>query len=453
MVTPPPLRRLKVRRCYNRGAFQKAIDLAWPETEHKGNRMFAIDILLRSYYNLGQWQAVLDVVAQFPEVNTDSTVNRARSKLIPHHRQEAAKPKPESLWEWNLDDLLSNWRLEDRRLWLRHPWGYVYWDMPEGFSLDTTSPALLHLALEVLLGPWVPETKRWNATRPIGQRLALSYSGGVDSTAAMLLLPDDTLLAYHERDFPSMLSHSLPHRTFEAVRERTGREVVCIPSNHEVIRTLHGKQTGFSTAHAAGAHLILLADHFDLRGIAFGTPIDNTWLKKGKTYRDFSESFYWTHWSKKFLQAGLHYVLPINHISEAGALMVCKQSPLVDVVNSCLRGDEERWCGRCWKCFHKNGPLGRSFDPTSTEIQTFLNTTPLRTAQHALWALKTQDLGHLVPHLAPFLEADLSWWEQAYRPGLALIDEQWRTGVEERTTGYLNWMEEPAPLEGVDLQV
>ena len=56
--------------------------------------MFAIDILLRSYYNLGQWQAVLDVAAQFPEVNTDSTVNRARSKLIPHHRQEAANPNP-----------------------------------------------------------------------------------------------------------------------------------------------------------------------------------------------------------------------------------------------------------------------------------------------------------------------------------------------------------------------
>jgi len=453
MVLPASLRRLRVRRCYNRAAYLQAIELAWAETEHPINRAFAVDILLRAHYNLGQWKEVLDIAAQFPEVEAGNTTKRARSKQLQEDRQQVGEPEPEHPAEWNSDNLLANWHQEDRRLWLRHPWGYVYWNMPEGFNLDATSPALLHLALEVLLGPWVPETKRWKATRPLGQRLALSYSGGVDSTAAMLLLPDDTLLAYHERDFPSMLSHSLPHRTFEAVRERTGREVVCVPSNHEVLRTLHGKQTGFSTAHAAGAHLILLADHFDLRGIAFGTPIDNTWLKKGKTYRDFSESFYWMHWSKKFLQAGLHYVLPINHISEAGALLVCKQSQLVDVVNSCLRGDDERWCGRCWKCFHKNGPLGRSFDPASTEIQTFLNTAPLRTAQHALWALKTQDLAHLVPHLVPFMEDDLSWWEHAYRPGLALIDEQWRTGVEERTTAYLKWMEEPAPLEGVDLQV
>lgn len=453
MVLPPSLRRLRVRRCYNRGAYAQAIELAWAETKHPTNRAFAVDILLRAHYNLGQWNEVLDIAAQFPEIEAGNIPNRARSKQLQEDRQQVGEPEPEHPVEWNSENLLTNWQLEDRRLWLRHPWGYVYWDMPEGFDLDATSPALLHLAIEVVLGPWIPETKRWKATRPQGHRLSLSYSGGVDSTAAMLLLPDDTLLAYHERDFPSMLSHSLPHRTFEAVRERTGREVVCVPSNHEVLRTLHGKQTGFSTAHAAGVHLILLADHFDLGGIAFGTPIDNTWLKKGKTYRDFSQSFYWMHWSKKFLQAGLHYVLPINHISEAGALSICKQSALSDVVNSCLRGDDERWCGRCWKCFHKNGPLGRSFDPNSTEIQTFLNTTPLRTAQHALWALQTQNLTHLTPHLGPWLKDDFSWWEQAYRPGLALIDEQWRTCVEERTTGYLKWMETPAPLEGVDLQV
>ena len=248
-----------------------------------------------------------------------------------------------------------------------------------------------------------------------------------------------------------MLSHTLPLATFEAIKQRTGREVLCIPSNHERIRTYHGKVNGFSDAHAAGVHLVLLADHLNLAGIAFGTPIDNTWLKRGSVYRDFSTDPYWTKSRAMFARAGLAYVLPVNHITEAGALEVCRQSELADVVNSCLRGVGKRWCGRCWKCFHKNGPLGREVDPTAPEITTFLNTKPLRTAQHALWALQVQQLEHLAPHLAPFLESDLSWWVDVYPPGLALIDEPWRTTVEQRSDAVLTRMTEPYPLESVHI--
>lgn len=454
MVGLAALRRLRIRRRYNAGDYEIAQNLARRELEVPENHAFATDILFRSAYNLKHWEEALALAERYPELDVGPLLERVRRRLSGAKQQDHRDPEPNQPQVWNEVDLLSNWFQEGSRLWLCHPWGHIYWDMPAGFEVDSTSPALLHLALEVLLSPWVPQTKQWpDIERREGQCLALSYSGGVDSTAAMMLLPEDTLLAYHERDFPSMLSHSLPHLTFEAIRERSGREVLCVPSNHERLRTLHGKQTGFSTANAAAVHLILLADHLDLCGIAFGTPIDNTWLQKGKTFRDFSTSHYWGYWSSKFQQAGLHYVLPINHLSEAGALAVCRQSPWADVVNSCLRGVNERWCGRCWKCFHKNGPLGRSFDPQSTEIQTFLNTTPLRTAQHALWALQTQNLTALTPHLAPWLQDDLSWWEQAYRPGLAIIDERWRTGITTQTEAYLKWMDAPAPLESVDLKV
>lgn len=454
MVGFAALRRLRIRRRYNAGDYRGAEALARKELDSSANRRFAVDILLRAAYNQGDWDEVLALAERFPDVEMASLIDKTRRHVLGVKREIHLDPEPENSRTWNEEALLSNWFQEGSRLWLCHPWGHVHWDMPEGFVLSETSPALLHLALEVLLGPWVPQTKRWpEERRSEGQRLALSYSGGVDSTAAMVLLPEDTLLAYHERSFPSMLSHSLPHLTFEAIQQRSGREVLCVPSNHERIRTLHGKQTGFSTANAAAVHLILLADHLNLRGIAFGTPIDNTWLEKGKRFRDFSASHYWTYWSQKFRQAGLHYVLPINHLSEAGALEVCRQSPWADVVNSCLRGVNQRWCGRCWKCFHKNGPLGRDFDPQSTEIQTFLNTTPLRTAQHALWALQTQRLEDIAPHLAPWLEEDLSWWEQAYRPGLSLIDETWRAGVEANTDARLAWMTDPAPLESVDLDL
>ena len=84
-----------------------------------------------------------------------------------------------------------------------------------------------------------------------------------------------------------MLSHELAELLFDKMKAISGRDVMSIPSNHEKIRTYHQLPNGFSTEFASASHLILLADHLDLNGIAFGTPIDNTWLKKGKQYRDF----------------------------------------------------------------------------------------------------------------------------------------------------------------------
>lgn len=444
-------RRLPIRKAYNSGDWATAAALARRELM-TGNRAFAQDIILRSLYNQQAWQEVLDFIREHPEADDGRYERRVNLKLAQIRQTEHGEPTPSEEKAWNEEDLLKNWVQEDHRVWLRHPWGWTHWDMPKGYDLASTHPALLHLAMQVLLGPWVKATKQWSVEqRQPGQRLGLAYSGGVDSTAALLLLPDDTVLAYHQRNFDSMLSHTLPLATFAAIKERTGREVLSIPSNHERIRTYHGKPNGFSDAHASGVHLILLADHLDLGGIAFGTPIDNTWLKKGSFYRDFSADPYWATSRAMFAKAGLAYVLPINHISEAGALEVCRQSVLVDVVNSCLRGVGEQWCGRCWKCFHKNGPLGRDFDPKAPEITTFLNTKPLRTAQHALWALQVQQLEHLAPHLGVHLQSDLSWWAEAYPPGLALIDEPWRATVEARTDAMLKRMRQPYPLESVHI--
>lgn len=132
---------------------------------------------------------------------------------------------------------------------------------------------------------------------------------------------------------------------------------------------------------------------------------------------------------------------------------ICKQSSFSDVVNSCLRGRDGEWCGKCWKCFHKNGPLGSKIDPSSKEISHFLNKKPLRTAQHALWALKVQGLENLAPHLSDHIAEDLSWWNKAYQPGLELIDEPLRSFIDKRTTSYLEWMAEPHALISVDLDV
>ena len=73
------------------------------------------------------------------------------------------------------------------------------------------------------------------------------------------------------------------------------KNVVDICSNHELIRTYYYEQMGFSSDFACATHLILLADHYDIGALAFGMPLDNTWLVKGRMFREFTETTYFKY--------------------------------------------------------------------------------------------------------------------------------------------------------------
>ena len=447
------IKRGKIRRLYNNQKYEAAINLAKQEKDSVINGFFSQDIIVRSLWNLGKYEQLLDFVSVYKNADIQGLADKARKIL---HPLSLETPPPLELAElaWNQKNLLANWHQIESRLWLRHPHGWVFWDMPKEFNLNTIHPNLLALAIEVLLYPLVPETAEIAVDhRPLGSQVGLAYSGGIDSTAAAILLPDNAFLAYHQRSFQSMLDHRLAKKLFEEWKIARGREVFQIPSNHELLRTTWGKPVGFSTDFAAAVHLILLADVLDLGTIALGTPIDNTWLAKGKKFRRFQDTQYWIKWRSRFLRAGLQLEFPINHISEAGALRICQQSPLLNYINSCLRGDGERWCGACWKCFHKNGPLGRSFDSKSKEITSFLKKKPLRSGVHALWAIQVQQIDEIPFRLKKYLNADLSWWTKAYPRGTELLDPSLLQHILDQTEYYLDWMNVPFLLEEVNLDV
>ena len=78
---------------------------------------------------------------------------------------------------------------------------------------------------------------------------------------------------------------------------------------------------------------------------------------------------------------------------------------------------------------------------------------PLRTAQHALWAIQSMGLEDRVPHLKEYLNQPLDWWESFYPPGLDLMNESLRSFVEKRTRDYLKPMSQPYQLELVELDL
>ena len=335
-------RRVLMRRAYNAEKWESARHHASALLSKPKNRQLARSIIVRSYWNEGRFQEVVDCTTDWRDALSQSYREQAIERLAVNggekrltvmkeqrlERLRSEQPTPVDSMEWSINDMTQNFSQEENRVWFCYPGGYVYWDMPDDYDLSLTHPALLGLTAEVLLSPWVPSSKDSVPTqRAMGERCSLSFSAGTDSTAAAAVLPESTLLGYHRRSFQSMLDHRNADRLITHFKEFGDRGVISIPSNHELIRTQFGKPVGFSSDFACVSHLILLADHLGIGAIGFGMPLDNTFLWKGRKFRDFSTTHYFKYWTRRFSQAGLDLLFPIASISEAGALMVVKQTP------------------------------------------------------------------------------------------------------------------------------
>lgn len=343
-----------------------------------------------------------------------------------------------------------SWEAKGKRLILNCEEGVVQWKLPFRPAKSEIHPDLLMVATQALLSPWHKDLlEGWAPTRRRGNKVGLAFSGGIDSTAAMLLLPDDAVLAYHRRSYKSLLKHHGVTRLFRHLN-KSGRKVHIIPSNHEILRQYHGLSNGFSTDVASAVHLILTADHFDLGGIAFGMPIDNTYLWHGHRWRDFSASGWWRLWAPLMSSVGLDIVLPIGGISQASTVRLVQEAGLGDVVSSCLRAPFPG-CGKCWKCFHKHTLLGREVDYEAQEIQTFLAKRPIKTATHVLWWINEHDRWDLIPGLEHLKEHDLSAWTTHYAPAFDLFPEWIRDHVQQAVERSIPRMPDDAALIGQDL--
>jgi hypothetical protein len=457
------IRRFMMRRCYNKGQWSQARVHANKIIHLSGEQELARSVVIRSYWNESQYQKVLQLNLTwgdtFQELAEKSryalSIQQPGQSKVYHPRVlalQGEQPEPKIReFVWNPDDMTKNFFQEGRRLWMKHPNGWTHWDMPEKFSLSSTHPALLILTAEVLLSPWVPSAKSvFPYPRAVGAQASLAFSAGTDSTAASFVMPKDTILGYHRRNFSTRLDHRNASRLLNHLEIMMQKNILDVASNHELLRTYHYKQIGFSTDLACASHLILLADTYDIGAIGVGMVLDNTWLWKGRKFRDFPKTTYYQYWKTRFLEAGIDLLFPLGGVSEAGAMKICKKENILPFMNSCLRGDGASGCGACWKCFHKNGPFGRPFDINAKEIQIFLQRRPLPTATHALWALKQLKHESQTPDLKHLLEDDFSWWTCYYPPAREILPARWNKGITDKIAHYLDPMEQPYAVESVN---
>ncbi len=352
--------------------------------------------------------------------------------------------------------------------------------LPTGYNVDNTHPDLVALAALITFYPWIgkklefdfpvsqgfadtlkrvsridiPNASKWipKRTASEGSHPGLSFSGGVDSMAALAIMPEDTVPVFTLRSAPPEGGGSLykPDVALHAIdeMERAGKHVHIIESDHEWVRN----PVGFAVDAAPAVPLILLADKLNLDAITFGTIAESAYLTGKGYWNEYAERVIFTRFDALFDAAGLDSYYATAGISEIGSSTVVNSSKFGHLAQSCIRGIPGQPCRACVKCFRKSlitASLNGNW-PDEAEvgvmmanktIRNFLELYPIRfeivlTATMAMYDGNDPLLLALRSRLAAQAQ-DVSFTRGWYGPSMDLIPEKYRATTIEAANQYL----------------
>lgn len=328
-------------------------------------------------------------------------------------------------------DLARSWRQEGRRVICRSYFGDHWAEMPAGWRLDEVHPAALAVADWLLYAK--VETLAFGVNTPApdpeehlrrfpGPGVMLSYSIGTDSTAALSLLPNDIHRYYCKRPYRAYLTPTgakieLPDQSLWEDR-LAGRleDVMIIPNTFESLQLAAGGRHGFAHNFGYASVGLLLADYLDAGVLAFGSVMEQVFLRSGNLFTDvvaLQRSSY-NSLRRLFEGAGLFFALPTGGCSEVLTTRITDEGRFAGIAISCPR---PAWdgtaCGTCFKCFRKLR-LERARDlpePDASVLQT-LAKYPLKSATSVVFAAQRTGFRHEA--LDRYRDVDLGFLERYY---------------------------------------
>ena len=272
---------------------------------------------------------------------------------------------------------------------------------------------------------------------PSQSRPGLAYSGGVDSTAAISVMPGSTVPVFMDRPVRegSLYNPDAAHESCNILSE-LGYPVEKIECDLEYVRN----PVGFPTDLANAVPSIILADHLRLGSISFGTVLESAFGTGHENFRDYSKGSHWKFYSTLFSAAGIKMALPIAGVSEVGTSIIAHKSPVGMAAQSCIRGIWGEPCMSCWKCFRKSlleNALGQNeLDQgalremlRSSEVRSKLSSLPISHenvvsfALNRTGAMNNSEMGSLVERVCGL--GSLPFLSKWYSPSLKLVPDNW----------------------------
>jgi len=186
--------------------------------------------------------------------------------------------------------------------------------------------------------------------RGFGNRDAVSFSGGVDSVAVTQIVPEDAINLMFLRRKHKDIKDIQPEYSIEAQKEITAKfkNTYFVESDLEHIT---GPFPQYPTWTALSTPCFLMADHFSLKSVNYGTIVGSANIKEGKKFKVIEKPD--AMWSALYNVVGLHLSKPVAGITEIGTSIIVHKSNLDNIATSCQFGSMNHPCMKCFKCFRK----------------------------------------------------------------------------------------------------
>lgn len=258
---------------------------------------------------------------------------------------------------------------------------YCMFEMPDGWSLENTHPDLLALATIFLIYPYAKQEiklsigisqgfadlcekiikKKVSPVNPNlkmrkaspNARMALSYSGGMDSTAALALVPEDTYLFFVDRKLmpgkTGVYNKISVYYAYEELNKK-GRTTYRMTTDFE---DRLRNPIGFPTDMACTIPCILLADLYPTNSIATGTILESAYRIGHEVYLYYPESWHYRTWGGLAKGADVPFSLVTAGLSEVATSLIVKRAGYEDIAQSCMRAGLHKPCMKCAKCMRK----------------------------------------------------------------------------------------------------
>ncbi|MBX9968377.1 hypothetical protein H7K06_12755 [Priestia aryabhattai] len=257
--------------------------------------------------------------------------------------------------------------------------------LPEDWTLDSVHPDLLALATISIIYPFIGPniffpmgvSNNFHNTfkkvtgkevLPINPKLiprkakadavpALAYSGGIDSTAASILLPHNTNLFYIDRITPSLFQNQKTLLNQEAAYyacdsiKKLGHSVYKVKTDLQYVRS----PIGFSTYLADSVPALLLADYYGFDTLANGHTLEEGYQVGYNGFQDAKETQLIKIWGELLNAVDMPLSLPTIGLSEVSTTKILINNPSYnEFAQACSRGKVHKPCMNCYKCFRKS---------------------------------------------------------------------------------------------------
>lgn len=356
--------------------------------------------------------------------------------------------------------------------------------LPSDWTIESVHPDVLALAMMAAIYPFIGSTIRLplgvsksfhnivkrvtqKQVLPINENLsprkasahavpALTYSGGVDSTAAAILLPENTHLFYFDRMIPSdgmrtLLNQEAAYYACDSM-SAIGRTVHKIKTDMQYIR----KPVGFNSYLADAVPALLLADYYGFDTVGHGQTLDIGYQVGHLGFKDCKETKVGNPWFRLLQAVDLTYTLPIIGLSEVTTTQIVSQSPFHEFTQACSRGKVKQPCMNCFKCFRKsllekvmmNHPLtDRYLDQLFSikDVQNYFNAPPPIYFSNILAYITSHYNGHHQEMLSLKKKTrgdvlQIDWMNKWYSKSQEFIAPKYRNDIKNKILKYVDSM-------------